>query len=120
MDQPNNTTVQTPVKPEQAQPVQPKEQPSPLPPTTKSSNSPVMVTITVMVIISLGVAGFFFVKNNNGQPETTATTQIQSGPTSTAASPTIDPTDETQIEAIDLGDTDTSDLTSVEKEISSL
>lgn len=118
MDQSNNTTVQTPVQPEQAQPVQPKEQPSPLPPTTKSSNSPVVVTITVMVIIALGVAGFFFVKNNNNQPETTATTVTQ--PTSTEVSPTIDATDETQIEAIDIGDTDTSDLTSVEKEISTL
>ncbi len=84
----------------------------------RSSNSPVVVTITVMVIIALGVAGFFFVKNNNNQPKTTATTVAQ--PTSAAISPTIDATDETQIEAIDIGDTDTSDLTSVEKEISSL
>lgn len=84
----------------------------------KSSNSPVVVTITVMVIVALGVAGFIFVKNNNSQTETTATTVTQ--PTSAVVSPTINATDETQIDAIDIGDTDTSDLTSVEKDINSL
>jgi uncharacterized protein HemX len=91
-----------------------------VPPATeaKSPKNPTLVLITVLVIIALGISGFFFIKQNKSsiknQPSATSIS-----PT-TIPSPTLDPTDENAIESINVGEADQSDFEVIEADLKTL
>lgn len=89
------------------------------PAENKPSNSPVMVTITVIVIAALGITGFFIIKHNKTTIDERQVVAIPS-PTLAQTEPTIDPIDENAIESINAGDADQSDFEVVEADLKTL
>lgn len=108
---------QTPVPP-QTTPTPVQVQPVPQPPPVKKGNKGVILVILLVALLLLAALGYLFLSKK--QEVKPVTVQQVVSPTPTAEPTTTQTPEEQEVESVDLGDTDSSDMVDVENDISGL